>query len=54
MYEKCELGIDHFMYQPLIVLSPGGRGITGIKGEPGLNVHGPMGIKGFPGTTNVL
>uniref|UniRef100_A0A674NT49 Uncharacterized protein n=1 Tax=Takifugu rubripes TaxID=31033 RepID=A0A674NT49_TAKRU len=31
-----------------------GRGITGIKGEPGPNVQGPTGIKGFPGTTNVL
>lgn len=54
MYETCELGIYHFMYQPLIVLSTGGRGLTGIKGEPGLNVQGPTGIKGFPGTTNVL
>lgn len=54
MHEKCELGIYYFMYQPLIVLSTGGRGITGIKGEPGLNVQGPAGIKGFPGTTNVL
>lgn len=54
MYEKCKLGIYHFMYQPLIVLSTGGRGITGIKGQPGLNVQGPTGIKGFPGNTNVL
>lgn len=35
----------------VLLIHTGGRGTAGIKGDPGVNVQGPTGMKGFPGAT---
>lgn len=37
----------------IVIISTGGRGVAGVKGEAGVNVQGPTGIKGFPGTSDI-
>lgn len=44
-----ELWTDLFT---LVLIHTGGRGKVGLKGEPGVNVQGPTGTKGFPGSTH--
>lgn len=37
----------------IMIITAGRRGMPGLKGEAGTNVHGPTGVKGFPGTSMI-
>lgn len=56
IFDTCktreELWMHLLPYQPLVLIHTGGRGTAGLRGEPGVNVQGPTGMKGFPGITH--